>query len=156
MPRLRLFEIFLIQFLVYLVLWLWDDYIASLLSIIMIFITAAILIVALIAELIEKSKVPRSYFIFMLGSILIPVLVGLIFIALTVMMIMTLAIALFALAGGSTLAASDVLAARSIKNRANATVVNNSRVDGVTQRTGLFGSFLFGEIKTDDLLYLYT
>jgi hypothetical protein len=80
MIRLRLFEIFLIQILIYLVLWLWNDYVATLLSAIMIVITTAVLIVAVIAELIEKSKVPRSYFIFMIGTVLIPLLIGFIFI----------------------------------------------------------------------------
>ena len=45
-------------------------------------IFTGILIVAVIAEMIEKSKVPRSYFYFMLGSILIPLIVGFIFIGL--------------------------------------------------------------------------
>lgn len=79
MPRLRLFEIFLLEILIYLVLWLWNDYIASLISVLMIAIFTGILIVAIIAELIEKSKVPRSYFYFMAGSVLIPIIVGLIF-----------------------------------------------------------------------------
>jgi FtsH-binding integral membrane protein len=81
MRRLRLFEIFLIQVLVYLALWLWNDYAATLFSILMVAIFSGILIVAIIAELIEKSKVPKSYFIFMFGSILIPLLVGFIFIS---------------------------------------------------------------------------
>lgn len=82
MPKLRLFELFLIEFLIYLMLWLWDEYIASLLTIIMTAIFTAILIIAAIAELIEKSKVPRSYFLFMLGSVLIPLLVGFVFVVL--------------------------------------------------------------------------
>ena len=80
MSRIRLIEIFLLQFLIYLVLWLWDDYIGSLITVLMTTIFSGILIVAAIAELIEKSKVPKSYFIFMIGSIVIPVIVGLIFV----------------------------------------------------------------------------
>lgn len=83
MLRLRLLEIFLLQILIYLALWLWNDYIASLISILMAVIFTGILIVAIIAELIEKSKVPRSYFIFMAGSVLIPIVVGFIFLLLT-------------------------------------------------------------------------
>lgn len=82
MPRIRLLEIFLLQILIYLVLWLWNDYVASLMTILMTVIFTGILIVAVIAELIEKSKVPRSYFVFMIGSILIPVIVGFIFVGL--------------------------------------------------------------------------
>jgi len=82
MSRIRLIEIFLIQALVYLVLWLWNDYVATLMTVLMTVIFTGILIVAIIAELIEKSKVPRSYFTFMIGSILIPVVVGFIFVTL--------------------------------------------------------------------------
>ena len=68
--------------MIYLALWLWNDYAASLVSIIMTAILTGILIVASIAELIEKSKVPKSYFIFMIGSILIPLITGLIYVGL--------------------------------------------------------------------------
>ena len=81
MPKIRLTEILLLQTLVYLVLWLWNDYVASLVSAIIIAICSGVFIVALIAELIEGSKVPKSYFIFMLGSILIPIIVGVIFVS---------------------------------------------------------------------------
>jgi len=80
MSRIRLIEIFLIQFLIYLALWLSDDYVATLVTVLMTTIFLGILIVAAIAELIEKSKVPKSYFIFMIGSIVIPVIVGFIFV----------------------------------------------------------------------------
>jgi len=82
MMSLRLFEIFLIQIMIYLALWLWDDYVASLVSIIMVAIITGILIVATISEWIERSKVPKSYFIFMIGSILIPLITGIIYVGL--------------------------------------------------------------------------
>jgi hypothetical protein len=44
------------QFLVYLMLWLWNDYVASLITIIMTVIFTGILIVAIISELIEKNS----------------------------------------------------------------------------------------------------
>ncbi len=80
--KLRLVEIFLIQAVIYLLLWLWNDYIASLISILMIVIFSGLLIVAIISEWIERSKVPKSYFIFMIGSILIPLIVGWLFLML--------------------------------------------------------------------------
>ena len=82
MSNRRLLEIFLLQIMVYLVIWLWNDYVASLISVLVVAICAGVFIVALIAELIEKSKVPKSYFIFMIGSILIPLIVGFVFISL--------------------------------------------------------------------------
>lgn len=77
--KLRNFEWFLIQLVFYFILWLINDYTATLVSVIFMVIFAAILIVALISELIEPSKVPRSYFWFMVISILAPILAGLIF-----------------------------------------------------------------------------
>ena len=80
--NLRPIEILLIEFIFYTLLWLWNDYIASLVSIILLFIFVGILIVAIISELIEPSKVPRSYFYFMLVSILAPILAALLFVGL--------------------------------------------------------------------------
>lgn len=77
--KIRNFEWFLIQLVFYFMLWLINDYTATLVSVIFIVIFAAILIVALISELIEPSRVPRSYFWFMVISILAPILAGLVF-----------------------------------------------------------------------------
>lgn len=70
---------FLLQFIFYCLLWFYDDYIGLLISIIMAAVFAGLLVFALMAEAIEKSKVPRSYFKWMLLSILTPVLVSIIF-----------------------------------------------------------------------------
>ncbi|MEM7105192.1 MAG: hypothetical protein AAF502_18790 [Bacteroidota bacterium] len=69
--------IFLAQVIIYLGVWLWDDYIAKFLTLLMVAITVGVLVVSLIAELIERSKVPGIYFIFMVISILTPFLVAL-------------------------------------------------------------------------------
>ncbi|MEM8906971.1 MAG: hypothetical protein AAGD05_03920 [Bacteroidota bacterium] len=61
-------------------LWLWDDYMASMISAVFATIFFAILLVSLIVELIEPSKVPRTYFLFMLLSVICPLLVGGLFI----------------------------------------------------------------------------
>jgi hypothetical protein len=73
---LRLSEIFMIQAVLYLILWLWNDYAATILSLSFAVIAAFILIIALIAEVIEPSKVPRKYFWVMVISALMPLLVG--------------------------------------------------------------------------------
>jgi hypothetical protein len=77
--KLRPIEWFLIQFVLYIGLWLINDYAATLVSVIFIVINAAVLLVAGISELIEPSKVPRSYYIFMAVSILAPLLAGILF-----------------------------------------------------------------------------
>lgn len=76
----RPIEIFLIQFLFYFGIWMWDDYLATMISSVFITIFFAILIISIIVELIEPSKVPRSYFYFMVISVICPLLVGIIFI----------------------------------------------------------------------------
>ena len=76
----RPIEIFLIQFLFYFALWMWNDYTATMISFFFTVIFLFILIVSIIVEFIEPSKVPRSYFTFMVISILCPIIVGAIFI----------------------------------------------------------------------------
>lgn len=83
MLNLRPIELFLIQLSVYFLLWFWNDYIAFLISSVFAVILIAILIVSLIAEMIEKSKVSKTYFQIMGVSILAPVLAGLIYVIFT-------------------------------------------------------------------------
>jgi len=68
--RLSLFEIFLLQTSAWLGLWLLSDYIAALLTLIIGAIVLAVLTIALIAEAIERSRVPKRYFLVMALSIL--------------------------------------------------------------------------------------
>ena len=68
--RLSLFEIFLLQTIAWLGIWLLNDYIAALLTLIIGAIVSVVLIIALIAEAIERSKVPGRYFQVMSLSIL--------------------------------------------------------------------------------------
>jgi hypothetical protein len=77
--RLTLTEIFLIQLAVWLLLWLGNDYLATLLTLIIGAIVSAVLIIALLAEAIERSKVPRRYFYGMALSILAPVVAALVY-----------------------------------------------------------------------------
>lgn len=82
MLKLRPIEWFLIEFIFYILLWLLNDYVATLISVIFIVIFAAILLVAGISELVEPSRVPRSYYIFMAVSILAPLVAGALFLLL--------------------------------------------------------------------------
>ncbi|HNL40438.1 MAG TPA: hypothetical protein PKH43_14905, partial [Saprospiraceae bacterium] len=60
--RLSILEIFLLETVAWLALWLFNDYLATLLTMILTAIVFAVLLIALIAEWIERSKVPRLYF----------------------------------------------------------------------------------------------
>jgi hypothetical protein len=77
--RTYTFEIFLIQIIVYLLLWLWNDFVATLLSLSFAAIGLFVLIISIIAELIDRSRVPRWYFYVMVLSVLTPILVGSLF-----------------------------------------------------------------------------
>lgn len=72
--RLSLLEIFLLEMVVWFGLWLLNDYLATLLTLTIGAIVSAVLIIALAAEAIERSKVPRRYFWVMALSILAPLL----------------------------------------------------------------------------------
>jgi len=74
MQRLRPIELFLVEIIFYTLLWLWNDYIATLLSLVFSSIAMAVLLVSLVAEFLEPSKVPTWYFYFMLISIIAPLL----------------------------------------------------------------------------------
>lgn len=78
-PAVGPLEVFLIETVVYLGLWMYDDYLASLLSLILGTICLVILLASLGVELIERSRVPRWYYWFMAASVLAPVLAGLIY-----------------------------------------------------------------------------
>lgn len=78
-PSIRPFEIFLIETVIYLALWLINDYLASMLSLILAVICFSILVISLLVELVEKSKVPRWYYYFMAASVLSPILAGLVY-----------------------------------------------------------------------------
>lgn len=77
--RLSVLEIFLLELAVWLALWLMNDYIATLLTIILGSIMVAVLLLSLISEGIERSKVPPKYFRVMAVSVVTPVIAGAIY-----------------------------------------------------------------------------
>lgn len=81
--RLSLFEIFLLQTIIWLALWLISDYVAALLTLIVGAIVSAVLIIALISETLERSKVPKKYFQVMALSILSIILSAIIYVSLS-------------------------------------------------------------------------
>jgi|APTNR8051073442_1049403.scaffolds.fasta_scaffold00674_6 hypothetical protein len=74
MTNRRLVEIFLAQVVVYLLIWVLNSYLALILSLIFAGICVLILLVSLVVELIERSKVPRWYYYLMVISALAPLL----------------------------------------------------------------------------------
>lgn len=73
--RLSVLEIFLLQVAAYAALWLWDEFVASYVCLILPVVIAAILLISWIADLIEPARIGRKYFIGMLLSVIAPLLV---------------------------------------------------------------------------------
>ncbi len=83
MANLRPIEILLIEIAFYIILWLMNEYLASLLSLIFGSIFLLLFLISIIVEWIEKSKVPRWYYMFMLASALAPLLAALIYLSIS-------------------------------------------------------------------------
>lgn len=79
--RIGLPELILVQLILYAGLWLISPYVGFMLSMIVATISAAILVISLIMELVDRSKVPKIYFRFMLTAVICPIVVALFFIA---------------------------------------------------------------------------
>ena len=71
--------IILAQAVTYLSLWLWDEYVATYITLIFPAMILVILILAGIADLIEPSRISGSYYKLMIISILIPIIIGVVF-----------------------------------------------------------------------------
>ena len=67
---------FLSEFVFLIGIWLWNDYIATILTFLISGICLAILLISLIAELLERSNISRLYFQLMLLTMLTPIIVA--------------------------------------------------------------------------------
>ena len=83
MLKLRPVEILLIEVVFYIFLWLIDDYLATMLSLIFGSIFMLLWLISIVVEWIERSKVPRWYFSFMLMSALAPLIAAIIFLSIS-------------------------------------------------------------------------
>jgi len=72
----RIIEIVLVEICLYLLLWIWNEQVALILSAIFSGVSLIVLVVSVIVEMVEPSKVPKSFFIFMIISVLVPLLTG--------------------------------------------------------------------------------
>jgi len=79
-PNIGLLEAFLIQVVLYAILWLASDYTATLVTILLPVIFFCLLLLAVVAELIQRSKVQKWYYWFMILSIIAPILTAAIFV----------------------------------------------------------------------------
>lgn len=73
--RLSIFEISLIQIIFYSLIFLSNNYVGFLICAVAALISAAIFIISIIIEIVERSKVPRSYYKFMISSVVCPLAV---------------------------------------------------------------------------------
>ena len=64
---------------IFLILWLTNEYLATLLTAVVAVISFGVLIVAVVSELIEKSKVSRSFFLTMILVGLLPIILAVFF-----------------------------------------------------------------------------
>ncbi len=69
----------IIQVIIYSGIWLLDEYTGLLICLILGLVIGALLLFSIVADKIEKSKVPSSYYKWMLLSSLTPLVIALIF-----------------------------------------------------------------------------
>ena len=69
-------EIVLIEVCLFLLLWIWNEQVAQILSAIVSGVSLIVLVVSLIVEIVEPSKVPKTYFSFMIITVIVPLLTG--------------------------------------------------------------------------------
>ncbi len=77
--RLSVLEIFLLELVIWLVLWLINDYLAALLTVILAAIVCCVWVFSLLSEWIERSNVPRKYFWVMGVSVAAPLVAALMY-----------------------------------------------------------------------------
>ncbi len=72
-------EIFLVQIIIYLALWLSDNFLATYVTLVLTGVFAAILLISLIAEWLSETKpVPPKYFHLLIVTIIAPILSALV------------------------------------------------------------------------------
>ena len=76
LDRLVTIESFLVQFVIYLLIWLFNDYLAVLLSLILGGIALSVYVISKLVELVESSRVPKVYYRFMVICFTAPLLAG--------------------------------------------------------------------------------
>lgn len=73
--KIGLPELILIQFIFYMALFFMNSYVGLLICLVMAPIFFFILVISLLAELFDRSPVPRSYYLFMASGVVVPLVV---------------------------------------------------------------------------------
>ena len=73
--KVKLPELILIQFILYMALFMMSRYVGLLICLVMTPIFLFVLIISLLAELFDRSTVPKSYYTFMASGVVVPVIV---------------------------------------------------------------------------------
>ena len=76
LKNIGIVEICLLQGILFTLMWFFDSYFATLITAILVPMFSVILLAALIAELLDRSNVPKWYFKLMALSIVILLLIG--------------------------------------------------------------------------------
>ncbi|HPK09838.1 MAG TPA: hypothetical protein PK147_01525 [Saprospiraceae bacterium] len=79
LDRQNIIIILLVETALWLFLWLFNDYLALLLSSIFVPILISVLVISLISDSLEKSHVGKKYYYLLIASIIIPSLIWLFF-----------------------------------------------------------------------------
>jgi len=66
----------LLQLILYVLLWLWDQYVASYMCLILPVIIGAILLISGIVDMIEPARIGRKYYYVMAISMITPIIVA--------------------------------------------------------------------------------
>lgn len=69
----------LFQAVLYAIIWLWNEFVAAYITLIFPSMILLLLLLAIIADWIEPSRIPKWYYMLMIISAVIPVLIGAIF-----------------------------------------------------------------------------
>lgn len=83
MSKIRTIEILMFEIIIYLLIWFVNEYMATMLSLIFGTICLLILLISLVVEFIERSKVPRWYFGLMAMSVIAPILAAIIYLGIS-------------------------------------------------------------------------
>ena len=73
LKKLKLEEILLIEIIFYFLLWMFDEYLATVISLIFGVICLMILLTSLVVEKIEKSNVPKFFYKILVVSVIAPI-----------------------------------------------------------------------------------
>ncbi len=83
MRKLRTGELLLIEIIIYILLWFANDFLATMLTVIQAGLCLLVLLFSGVAELIEKSNVPRWFYNILWVSIVAPIIAAALYIGLT-------------------------------------------------------------------------